>query len=126
MTMQRLPDAEFELMKIIWHVTPPVTSTILSEHLPEGKTWKAQTILTLLRRMEQRGFVVSEKSGKERLYRPVVTEKEYLDFETRLLSKRYESSSLMNLVGSLAQSDRFGEEDLDELELWIKEKLHEK
>ena len=126
MTMQRLPDAEFELMKIIWHVTPPVTSTILSEHLPEGKTWKAQTILTLLRRMEQRGFVVSEKSGKERLYRPVVTEKEYLDFETRLLSKRYESSSLMNLVGSLAQRDRFGEEDLDELELWIKEKLHEK
>ena len=126
MTMQRLPDAECELMKIIWHVTPPVTSTMLSGQLPEGKNWKAQTILTLLRRMEQRGFVVSEKLGKERLYWPIVDEKEYLDFETRLLSKRYESSSLMNLVGSLAQSDRFGEEDLDELEQWVKEKLHEK
>lgn len=126
MAMQRLPDAEFELMKIIWHVTPPVTSTMLAEHLPEGKAWKAQTILTLLKRMEQRGFVISEKQGKERLYRPVVSEKEYLDYETTLLTKRYESSSLMNLVGSLVQSDRFGEEDLDELEQWLKGKIHER
>ena len=122
MELQRLPDAEFELMRIMWHTTCPVTSTILAGLLPEGIDWKAQTILTLLKRMEKRGFVSSHKEGKERLYIPLVTEMEYMEFEARMLSRRYEKGSLLGLVGSLYQGQKLEATEISELEQWLKEK----
>lgn len=125
MELQRLPDAEFELMKIMWHTTCPVTSTILSGLLPDGIDWKPQTILTLLKRMENRGFVSSHKEGKERLYMPLVTEMEYMEFEARLLSRRYEKGSLVSLVGSLYQGNKLDDAEISELAQWLKEKANE-
>ena len=45
--LMKLPDAEFELMKLIWEMPPPVTSMELAARLPDDLQWKPQTILTL-------------------------------------------------------------------------------
>lgn len=123
--MQRLPDAEFELMKLIWKCTPPVTSGMLLAILPDGIEWKAQTVLTLLGRMEKRGFVISEKQGKERLYCPLITAMAYMAYEAELLTQRYEKTSFLNLVGTLYKGKKLKGEDILELEQWLKEKSSE-
>ena len=45
--MERLPNAEFEIMKVIWANEPPITTNIIMEQLGEKKKWKRQTIITL-------------------------------------------------------------------------------
>ena len=84
MSMKKLPDAEFEIMKAIWHSDEPVTSPVLTEKLrfllPE-KEWKAQTVLTMLVRLEKKGFLRSEKNSKERSYYTVISEDDYLKID---------------------------------------------
>lgn len=121
MEQKRLADAEFQVMKAIWNMVPPVTSTQLAEYLPQDKNWKPQTVLTLLTRMEKKGFVSSEKTGKERFYRPLVTEQEYMDYEMQQLRARYDRSPLTAFVSSLYQGDQAKKEELDELERWLEE-----
>ena len=64
--IKRLPDAEFEIMKIIWNSTPPVTTAQIMEKLGNEKDWNPQTVLTMLVRLIEKGFLTSERAGRER------------------------------------------------------------
>ena len=60
--MERLPDAELEVMQALWRQEKyPVSSAALMEELA-GRRWQTATLLKLLSRLEERGFV---KRGKE-------------------------------------------------------------
>ena len=59
MDIKKLPDAEFELMKIIWKNPSPISTLQIMAQLEEGDRRKPQTVLTLLARMIERGFLQS-------------------------------------------------------------------
>lgn len=111
--MKKLPDAEFELMKAIWSIEPPVTTAQIRAVL--DKDWKGQTVLTLLSRLTERGFLKSEKNGKERNYYPLVTREEYLRFETGNFLENYHENSISSLVSTLFDNKRVSEEEFAEL-----------
>jgi predicted transcriptional regulator len=77
-------------------------------------------VLTLLTRLAGRGFLASEKRGKERFYTPLVSRDEYLQRETGAFVKRFHKNSLTGLMSAL-----FGgkprNEDLTEIEQWMRE-----
>ena len=80
--MVRLPDAEFEVMQALWSCGGiSVPTLVLSEKLTKER--KAQTILTLLARLENKEMISSEKVGKERIWTAHITEDEYLSFEAK-------------------------------------------
>jgi len=120
--MKRLPDAEFEVMKIVWQNDPPVTANIVMERLGKKKKWKTQTVISLMLRLVERGFLRTEKAGRERLYYPVVSREEYLKFETGNFIKQYHDNSLLNLVNTLYDDDALTDRDISELLQWIKER----
>ncbi|HOQ07909.1 MAG TPA: BlaI/MecI/CopY family transcriptional regulator [Clostridiales bacterium] len=120
--MKRLPDAEFEVMKIVWQNEPPVTTGIVMEQLGKKKEWKAQTVVSLMLRLVERGFLRTEKAGRERLYFPEVSREEYLKFETGNFIKQYHNNSLLNLVNTLYDDDALTDGDINELLQWIKER----
>ena len=62
--MNRLPDAELELMMIIWEAQEPITRTEIEEKMDGSKDVLPSTILSLLTRLEKRGFIRKEKDGK--------------------------------------------------------------
>ena len=39
--LKKLPDAEFDVMKVIWDNEPPVTTTSVREQLGKEKEWKS-------------------------------------------------------------------------------------
>ena len=45
---RKLPEAEFEIMKVVWEKEPPLTSTMLMEELKQTKDWKVPTLSSLL------------------------------------------------------------------------------
>ena len=119
--IKKLPDAEFEIMNIVWQLTPPVTSGMLMERLNKEneKTWKAQTVHTLLGRLEERGFLKTEKLGKERFFEPLVGRAEYLEYETQSFVKQYYGGSRLNLINTLYQGEGLSGEEIDELVKWV-------
>lgn len=121
-TMKKLPDAEFDIMKVVWANEPPITTNTIMEHLGREREWKAQTVISLMLRLVERGFLRTEKHGKERTYFPLVSREDYLKFETGNFIKQYHESSFLNLVNTLYDDKALSETDIDELLKWAKER----
>lgn len=119
---KKLPDAEFEVMKAIWSNEPPVTTTMLMEQLGRKKDWKLQTLVALLLRLVDRGFVRTEKNGKERTYYPVIEKEQYLEFETSSFIERFHDHSIVSLMNTLYDGKDLNTTDLDELSKWLKQR----
>jgi len=111
-----LPDAEFDVMQVVWGCGESVSSVRVHGLLDKG--WKPQTVLTLLNRLEKRGFLTSEKRGKERYYSPLVTQEAYLQQETGQFVRRFHGNSLAGLMSALF-GGRPREDDLAEIEAWM-------
>ena len=124
--MKRLPDAEFEVMKIIWDSTPPVTTLEIMDKLKHEKKWKPQTVLTMLVRLIEKGFLESERVGRERNFTPVILEQDYLRIETGDFMKRYTGNpgrySVGVLVKALFDDQNLSQEDILELKDWLAKK----
>jgi len=116
----QLPDAEFDVMSVIWNNEVPISSVQVFNLSVKEKQWKPQTVLTLLTRLEKRGFLSSEKRGKERYYMPLVARDDYLKQETGLFVKRFHKNSLTGLMSALFGGKKPEAAELDEIEAWLK------
>ena len=113
--MQRLPDAELEVMQALWaQKVYPVSSAEIMEGLG-GKRWRLATLLKLLSRLEERGFVRREKEGRSNLYSPLAGREDYLAAESRSCLERLHGGSLPSLVAALVESHAISEADVEEL-----------
>lgn len=121
--MKRLPDAEFDVMREVWKLEPPITSGMLMESLAgeKGKGWKLQTLHTLLGRLVDRGFLRFEKKGKEKTFFPLIEREAYLTYETKSFVRQYHEGSFLNLVNAAYQGERLSDADIDELVKWAAE-----
>jgi predicted transcriptional regulator len=120
--MKKLPDAEFEIMKVVWAHEPPITTSEIMKLLGNEKQWKIQTVVSLMLRLVERGYLRSEKHGKERTYFSLVSEEDYLKFETGNFVKQFHNNSFLNLVSTLYNDEAVTDEDIDELLQWVKER----
>lgn len=119
---KRLPDTEFNVMKAVWHSESPVTTHVISEHLNSDISWKPQTLLTILARLTEKGFLESSRIGRERCYTAIISEEEYLEIETGSFLKRYTGNSIGNLVKAFYSEGEISSDDLEELRNWLAEK----
>ena len=122
MIMKKLPDAEFDIMKVVWANEPPITTGVIMAQLGNDKEWRAQTVITLMLRLVERGYLRTEKNGKERTFFPLIGRDEYLKFETGNFVRQYHDSSFLNLVNTLYSGDALTEQDIDDLLRWAKER----
>ena len=120
--MKKLPDAEFDIMKVVWANEPPITTPMIMAQLGKEKEWKIQTVVSLMLRLVERGFLRSEKHGKERTYFPLISKEDYLRFETGNFMKQYHDSSLFNLINTLYDGEALTDKDIDNLLQWAKER----
>ena len=114
-SIKRLPDGEFTILKVIWQLQNPTTSAQIMEKLGEDNHWKPQTLLTVLARLTEKGFLESVRKGRERQYTAIISEDEYLEVETSDFLKRYSGHSMGGLVKTLFSSNSLSDNELDEL-----------
>jgi predicted transcriptional regulator len=119
--MKKLPDSEFEIMKVVWENEPPITTNMVMEQLGKDKGWKAPTIISLMMRLVDRGFLRTEKKGKERTYFPLIEKEDYLNFETKNFMKFYHENSFLSFVNTLYDGKELTDDDIEELMKWVKE-----
>lgn len=121
---KRLPDAELEIMKVIWHNECPISTSevkrIIDEESNANRT--QQTIQTLINRLIAKEYIAKDKRGKEYIYTPLVAEKDYVEFESEQFLRKMHGNSVSNLMRALFDSKKISDDDISELEKMFKEK----
>ena len=117
---KKLSDAELDVMLAVWQNRPPVLRSDLEEQL-KSHNWADTTVLTLLSKLVEKGYLSLERQGRRNLYTPLVSERDYRRWAHRsFLGKMYQSS-LRRMVASLVESSDLTDRDLQELEEFITE-----
>ena len=122
--MQQVSNSELELMKIVWaNGGTALYAHIMEELSKAGFTWQKNTVITLLSRLVEKGFLKVGKIGRRNEYTAAVSEEDYQAAQTQtLLNKLYEGSA-KGLVSTLIQREMLSAEDYEELrQFWEKEK----
>ena len=118
--IKKLPDAEFEIMQVVWANEPPITTSEIMKQLGHKKEWKIQSVVSFMLRLTERGFLRSEKHGKERTYFPLVRQEDYLKFETGNFMKQFHKNSFLSLVTAIYDNEALTDEDINGLKELLK------
>lgn len=121
---KRLPDAELEIMKVIWHNPSPISTSEVKKKIDEetDHKWTQQTLQTLLNRLISKEYLAKDKLGKEYIYTPLVEEKYYVEYESEQFLKKMHGNSVVGLMKALFDSKKISKEDINELEKMLEEK----
>ena len=120
-TISRLPDSELDIMLVLWNHEPPMSRLEIEQVVNEKKKLAPTTILSLLTRLEKKGFVSARKEGKMNLYTPLVTQEKYQQQESRSVLEKLYGNSLKRFVNALYQWEKMKKEDIQELSDFLKE-----
>lgn len=115
--MQKVSEYELELMKIIWAKGGTAVYAEIAKALEDKNTpLSKNTIITLLSRLAEKGFLMRSKIGLHRnKYTALITETEYQEEQTEsFLTKVYEGNA-KGLVSTLIQKDLLSAEDYEVL-----------
>ena len=123
--IERIPDAELEVMLVLWHSSSPLSVGEITNTLTESRPWKSGTVHVLLARLEERGFVACDKSEYKHRFSPIVSEEDYRKGEEKTLMHRFFGGSAKRMIASLLDADGLSDKDLEELTALLKRKKGE-
>ncbi|MEG1103334.1 MAG: BlaI/MecI/CopY family transcriptional regulator [Oscillospiraceae bacterium] len=121
----RLPDAELEIMMLLWQADASVPRNYFDQHLKDSKNWADSTILSLLSRLVKKGFITITKDGNRNIYTAKLRKSDYMAMENDGFLSRFYKSSLKAFVASMAEGDSLDKNDIDELRAYL-DKLNER
>jgi predicted transcriptional regulator len=121
MSIPRLPDAELEVMQIIWQGDGEVTTSQIMEALKGRKTWGVTTVLNLLTRMAGRGFINIRREKNLNRYTVLIAEDDYLKAESEWFLKRFHGNSLRSMVAALQSGNTLTRDDIASLKDLVNE-----
>jgi len=121
--MKQLTKAEEELMQVLWKLEKAFVKEVIEE-LPEPKP-AYNTVSTIIRILEKKGFVDHEAFGKTYRYYPLVARSDYQKQSMKTLLKSYFGNSISNLVSFFAKEGELSQKEMKELEELIKSHKHD-
>ncbi len=107
---RRLPDAELEVMQAVWDCAPPVTRAGVDEILRKTHPMAQTTLLTLLTRLSEKGFLSIEKNGRRSEYVPLVSKQDYLASQSRRFFDKLCGGSVPTFASALCDGGLTKEE----------------
>jgi predicted transcriptional regulator len=116
--------AEMEILNVLWREGRATVESVCRQLKPPKRAYT--TVLTLLRIMEQKGYVEHEVEGRAFIYHPVLDEEKARRSVVRRLLDRMFEGSAESLVASLLEEEEMSEQELHRLRRMIEKKGREK
>lgn len=116
--IKELTKAEEQIMQIIWDIEKGFVNDII-EKLPHPKP-AYNTVSTIVRILESKGFVSHESFGKSHRYYPIITKEEYRSFMAGKLLTGYFDNSVENMLSYFLEEKKLNLKDADHLLTLIK------
>jgi BlaI family transcriptional regulator, penicillinase repressor len=111
--MKELTKAEEQIMQLLWEQEKAFVKDII-EKMPNPKP-AYNTVSTIIRILEKKGFVGYTAYGKTHEYFPLVSRKDYTRTFMKNFMRNYFSGSFQEMVSFFAKEDKMSLSDLDEL-----------
>ena len=108
---KRLTPLETLIMNVLWDESP-VGVRQVQERLESVKPMAYNTVLTVMRILREKGFLVSERAGRSDLYRPVVTREDMARRSLGEILDSFFSGSAEALVSQLLDGQTLTDEEL--------------
>lgn len=100
-------------MRTLWKLEKAFVKEILAELPQEGLHYN--TVSTIVRNLEEKGFVSHQAYGKTHRYFPVVSKEEYRKQFMNMATKRFFDSSYKNVVSFFAKEEKISADELREI-----------
>ena len=117
--MKELTKLEEEIMQVMWKIGKGFANEIMAA-IPEPKP-AYNTVLTIVRILEKKGFIGYDAYGKAHQYYPLISKEEYSKQILTGVVKNYFNNSFRNLVSAFADGKNLTLKDLEELKRMINE-----
>ncbi len=111
--MKELTRAEEEVMQILWSLGKAFVKEIIAE-MPDPRP-AYNTVSTIVRILETKGFVDHEEFGKSHRYFPVIAKREYSGFRMNDMMKKYFGNSARQVVSYFANNKNISVREADEI-----------
>ena len=111
--MKELTRAEEEIMQILWTMKSAFVKDIIEE-LPEPKP-AYSTVSTIVRILQQKGFVGHKAQGQSHKYHPLISKADYTKTFMKGFVKKYFGGSYQQMVSFFTQEDHLSVNELEGL-----------
>jgi BlaI family penicillinase repressor len=114
---QRSPvsDAELEVLKVLWAAAPATVRDVVAALGKRRRRLAYNTVLTLLSRLREKGYVIADRSETAHLFRPLVTRDELLGSTLTALANRLCDGTASPLVQALVRDQRLSADEIADL-----------
>lgn len=109
-SIPRLPDGELEVMQSVWACESPMSRKEIEAVLFEAHPMAMTTLLTMLSRLSDKGFVEITKVGRSAQYAPLVSQEDYLAAQGNRFLHKLCGGSISALANALCGSGLSKEE----------------
>jgi len=110
-----ITDAELDVLKILWRQGPSTVRQVNSQLMRHRKRWAHTTVLTLLYRLREKGFVTSEKRGAALIFQATASREDLLRRQLTDLADRVCDGTATPLVHALVAGHQFTAKEISEL-----------
>ena len=115
--MKELTKGEEQVMQVIWSIGQGFANEIMAA-FPEPKP-AYNTVLTVIKILENKGFVKHETFCRANRYTPAISKEEYSQRYLGSVVERYFNNSYLELVSAFAKKENFSLEELETLKKMI-------
>jgi len=119
--MKELTRLEEQIMQVLWKIGKGFVNDIL-DRMPEPKP-AYNTVSTIVRILEKKGFVNYTAMGKSHQYFPAVSKKDYTRNYMRRFVNNYFGNSYKEMVSFFTQEENLSLEEMDEIRKFMKDQI---
>jgi len=116
-----LGDAELQVLKELWDGGPMTVREVLTRLHAKGRELAYTTVLTFLTRLEQKGYVASDKDGAAYVYSPTVSRENVTKSRVKAVMSELFDGAAGPMVLHLLKSEQLTEDEVAQLRRLIEE-----
>ncbi|MEA4926010.1 MAG: BlaI/MecI/CopY family transcriptional regulator [Syntrophomonadaceae bacterium] len=117
----KISDAEWLVMKVVWH-TSPLSAAGIVERLRPETDWSPKTIQTMIGRLVKKGALGVDKDTNVYLYYPLLSQEECRQGETRSFLQKVYDGSIHSLLANFVANETLSPREIQELKALLDEK----
>lgn len=120
MADRKISDAELEILEVLWAAGEALNANDIRARLSQNKDWERTTVLTLIRRLLDKG-VISQEKREVYYYMPCIERSAYVKKETKNFVNKFFKGSAKNLTAALIADEEMSGEEIEELRAYFRD-----
>jgi BlaI family transcriptional regulator, penicillinase repressor len=114
-----LTELESEVMQVVWDSGPCPVEAVY-EVVSRKRDLKETSVRTILRRLEQKGYLRHEEQGRAYVYRAAEPARSLAARAVRQIIDRFCKGSLEDLVSGMVEGKMLSKREIDRLEEFVR------